>query len=178
MEFRGERFTVNLSDDEDDEVGSNSNITSNNPPSFTSAFVADIKERTPKPPLAPQLKTSTTGFPEHKKRIRTSAFKKQRAGNQNETVSDSPNAFGVPPSQGRPTVAEPSTNEDEFSMEKERKRIDEENRMRIASMSKEEIEQEQEELLASLDPSLIQRLLKRANFDDGRGDTGIDQFIL
>ncbi|KAI9643660.1 hypothetical protein NHQ30_008282 [Ciborinia camelliae] len=173
MEFRGQRFTVDLSDDED-EVGSTSNLPSDNVSSFTTAFVADIKERSPKPPTAPQLKTSTTGFPEPKKRIRVSAFKKQRAGNTNETVADSPNAFGVPPSQGCPTGAEPSTHENEFSMEKERKRIDEENKMRIASMSKEEIEQEQEELLSSLDPSLIQRLLKRANFDDGRGDTGID----
>lgn len=173
MEFRGERFTVNLSDDED-EIESSSTIPSNNVPSFASAFVADIKERSTKPPTAPQLKTSTTGFPEHKKRIRVSAFKKQRAANTNEAVADSPNAFGVPPSQGRPTGADASTQDDEFSVDKERKRIDEENKMRIASMSKEEIEQEQEELLATLDPSLIQRLLKRANLDDGRGDTGID----
>ncbi|CAD6455253.1 fea85caa-1e72-480f-996a-e3eaf41b61fd-CDS [Sclerotinia trifoliorum] len=173
MEFRGERFTVNLSDD-DDEIESSSTIPSNNVPSFASAFVADIKERSTKPPTAPQLKTSTTGFPEHRKRIRVSAFKKQRAGNTNGTVADSPNAFGVPPSQGRPTAADTSTQDDEFSVDKERKRIDEENKMRIASMSKEEIEQEQEELLATLDPSLIQRLLKRANLDDGRGDTGID----
>ncbi|KAF7882989.1 hypothetical protein EAF00_011478 [Botryotinia globosa] len=183
MEFRGERFTVNLSDDEDEVESSSTIPPSNNVPSFTSPFVADIKERSTKPPTAPQLKTSTTGFPEHKKRIRVSAFKKQRAGNANDSVADtpnaavadSPNAFGVPPSQGRPTGAETAaTQEDDFSIEKERKRIDEENKMRIASMSKEEIEQEQEDLLATLDPSLIQRLLKRANFDDGRGDTGID----
>lgn len=174
MDFRGQRFTVSLSDDDEDEVGETSIIPSDNLSPFTSAFVADVKERTPRPPTAPQLKSSTTGFPEHKKRIRLSAFKKQRAGNTNKTVADSPNAFGLPPSQERPTVGESSTNQKEFSMDEERKRIDEENRMRIASMSKEEIEQEQEELLASLDPSLIQRLLKRANFDDGRGDTGID----
>lgn len=174
MDFRGQRFTVSLSDDDEDEVGEASNTPSDNLSPFTSAFVADIKERTPKPPMAPQLKSSTTGFPAHKKRIRLSAFKKQRAGNTDKTVADSPNAFGLPRSQERPTVGESSTNQHEFSMDEERKRIDEENRMRIASMSKEEIEQEQEELLASLDPSLIQRLLKRANFDDGRGDTGID----
>ncbi|KAA8566532.1 hypothetical protein EYC84_009087 [Monilinia fructicola] len=127
MEFRGQRFTVSLSDDED-EVGSSSNIPSDKFKNLDDRFSRA-----------------------QKKRIRVSAFKKQRAGNTNETVADSPNAFGVPPSQGRPTGKEPSTHEDDFT-----------------SMSKEEIEQEQEELLASLDPSLIQRLLKRANFDDGR----------
>jgi hypothetical protein len=41
-------------------------------------------------------------------------------------------------------------------------------------MSAEEIEEERRELLAALDPSLVERLLKRANLDDGRGDTGIE----
>ena len=41
-------------------------------------------------------------------------------------------------------------------------------------MSAAEIDEERQELLAGLNPSLIERLLKRANLDDARGDTGID----
>jgi hypothetical protein len=165
MDLRGQRFTLNLSDDED-ETGSSSNIPSNAIPSFGSAFVGDIKERTAKAPAAPELKTSTTGFPEHKKRSRVSAFKRQRGGASAGSAEDSPNAFGVQSKGPEPT-------NEESGMDDERKRIDEENKRRIASMSSEEIEQEQQELLATLDPSIIQRLLKRANFDEGRGDTGI-----
>jgi hypothetical protein len=55
----------------------------------------------------------------------------------------------------------------------ERKRIDEENRKRLESMSAEEIDEERQELFSQLNPSLVERLLKRANLDDGRGDTGL-----
>jgi hypothetical protein len=41
-------------------------------------------------------------------------------------------------------------------------------------MSAAEIDEERQELLAGLNPSLIERLLKRANLDEARGDTGID----
>ena len=48
----------------------------------------------------------------------------------------------------------------------ERERIDQENRQRIAQMSPEEIAHERRELMAGLNPSLIERLLRRANIDD------------
>ncbi|KAI4739518.1 hypothetical protein E4T45_15044, partial [Aureobasidium sp. EXF-8846] len=58
-------------------------------------------------------------------------------------------------------------NDDGDFMTTERRRIDQENRQRIAEMSPEEIEEEQRELLSSLDPSLIQRLLGRATIEEG-----------
>lgn len=62
---------------------------------------------------------------------------------------------------------------DDSPEEIERREIDAENRQRLATMSAEEIERERKELLSNLDPSVIEALLRRANLDDSRGDTGI-----
>jgi hypothetical protein len=172
MDLRGQRFTLDLSDDED-ETGLHSTLPSGAVPSLSSAFIGDIKERSTTPPTAPQLKSSATGFPEHKKRTRVSAFKKQRNG------SASPASATTAPRKPSPLEPQPvnaqNAHKPTQSIEdEERQRIDEENNQRLASMSAEEIDAERQELLASLDPSLIERLLKRANLDEGRGDTGID----
>jgi hypothetical protein len=166
MDLRGQRFTVDLSDDEE-ETGLDSRIPTNSAPSLTAAFIGDIKERSPAPPSAPKLKTTTTGFPEHKKRTRVSAFKQQRVGASKDAVADSHNAFALP----KPQVSKPT--QDPTADDEERKRINEENKLRLADMSAEEIDEERHELLSQLNPSLIERLLKRANLDDGRGDTGL-----
>lgn len=169
--LRGQRFTIDLSDDED-ERSSQSRIPENGKFSGVSAFIGDVRERTPAPPSAPKLKTTPTGFPEHKKRTRISAFKQQRSGSTNAASSESANA--VIPSNLRPTSSIVSLGQKKSSIEdEERRRIDEENNQRLAAMSAKEIEEERRELMASLDPSLIERLLKRANLDDGRGDTGL-----
>jgi hypothetical protein len=174
MEFRGQRFTVDLPDDEE-ETGSSPRLSSNAPPSISSAFIGDIKERTTAPPSAPKLKSTSTGFPEHKKRTRVSAFKQQRSGGfaKVSEPANSPNAFALP-TQPPATNSCRLTQEDSSYDATERQRIDEENKKRLASMSTEEIDEERNELLASLDPSLIERLLKRANLDEGRGDTGVE----
>ena len=171
MDLRGQRFTVDLSDDEE-ETGSESRIPANTPSSLTSAFIGDIKERSTAPPSAPKLKSTTTGFPEHKKRTRVSTFKQQRSGGANTAAVDSHNAFALP----RTKQALPALNptQDPAKDDEERKRIDEENKQKLADMSAEEISEERQELLAQLNPSLIERLLKRANLDEGRGDTGLD----
>nr|GFD58061.1 hypothetical protein [Tanacetum cinerariifolium] len=54
-----------------------------------------------------------------------------------------------------------------FEPDDERRAIDEENQRRIDAMSEEEIEEEQRELMANLDPALIQRLLNRHNVEAG-----------
>ena len=76
MSIRGEKFFVDLSDNEDESpspstVGARSEMD----------FVGDIVERdsvAAKPPTMPAMKSTTTGFPEHRKRTRISAFKQQR----------------------------------------------------------------------------------------------------
>ncbi|KAF2800787.1 hypothetical protein K505DRAFT_320174 [Melanomma pulvis-pyrius CBS 109.77] len=133
----------------------------------STAFVGDILERAPStanPPSAPtfKAKANTTGFPAHKKRVnRVSAFKQQRA-----TKNDA--------SQHKENGAANPSNRDPNFQDDERRRIDEENRQRIASMSAEEIEEERNELLSSLPPSLIQKLLGRANLDDGSNEQDLN----
>jgi hypothetical protein len=164
MDLRGQRFELDLSDDED-HVGSGSVGASRAAPSLMSAFVGDIKERSTAPPTEPKMKSTPTGFPEHKKRTRISAFKQQRSGI----------AQPAPAVPKAPQITNPSSLTQDISSfeESERRRIDEENSRRLAAMSASEIEQERAELLAGLNPSLIERFLKRANLDDGRGDTGL-----
>ncbi|PMD14053.1 hypothetical protein NA56DRAFT_651268 [Hyaloscypha hepaticicola] len=173
MDLRGQRFTVDFSDDEDEQNAS-SILPSGSVPSVASAFIGDIKERPTTAPSAPKLKTTLTGFPEHKKRTRISAFKQQRGASAKSAAPDTPNAFALPTSQTAPTNASTLTQKDSRFDDTERRRIDQENKQRLDSMSATEIEEERRELLASLDPSLVERLLKRANLDEGRGDTGID----
>jgi RNA polymerase II-associated protein 1 len=179
MSLRGERFVVDFSDDEDE--GSKARTVqskSGNVKQSAFSFVGDIVERdtaAAKPPSAPSLKSSTTGFPEHKKRSKVSAFKQQRVST---VTSDSAKASPAP--FNRSSQASLLTNssslipKDDSLEEIERREIDAENRQRLAAMSAEEIEQERKELLANLSPSLIEALLKRANLDQGRGDTGIN----
>ncbi|RDL32513.1 uncharacterized protein BP5553_08969 [Venustampulla echinocandica] len=174
MDLRGQRFVVDLSDDEQaDESPSASRIPSNIPPSLLPGFIGDIKERDPAPPSPPKLKSTSTGFPEHKKRTRVSAFKQQRGAPANPPAPDthnaSPQTTPAPlPSSGRARPVDPSFDESE------RRQIDEDNKERLAAMTAEEIEDERRDLFSALDPSLLKRFLARADLDGGRGDTGID----
>lgn len=176
MAFRGQRFHVNLSDDEDE------TSLPNPRGDFAEGalpfnFVSDIKERpttAAKPPSVPKFKSTTTGFPEHKKRTKISAFKQQRVPNENGNPATSAVSTAATTSQTPfHTNASSLTQGDISFNETERRKIDEENRQRLEAMSEAEIEQERQELFSALDPSLIERLLKRANIDEGRGDTGL-----
>lgn len=131
-------------------------------PSFP-AFVGDIQERdssSANPPVAPSPKPNVNGFPAHKKRTpRVSAFKQQRAAKEKQ-------AAAAPPPNPRSAFA-PDPDE-------ERRAIDEENRRTIAAMSDAEIEQERQELMASLNPALLQKLLLRSNIDQGSNERDFD----
>jgi hypothetical protein len=170
MDLKGQRFAIDLSDDED-EHASTSRIPTGALPSLP--FVSDIQERITAPPSAPTLKKTPTGFPEHKKRTRVTTFKQQRQAASSQlsqpAALDKPSVRDV-----QPVRATTSSRSGHSFDDGERKRIDEENKQRLAAMSATEIDEERQELLAGLNPSLIERLLKRANLDDGRGDTGID----
>ncbi|CZS95106.1 related to Plasmodium yoelii rhoptry protein [Rhynchosporium agropyri] len=171
MNLRGQRFEIDLSDDDEQpEIGSR--IPTDAFPSISSPFVGDIKEREiAAPPSAPKMKTTPTGFPEHKKRTRISAFKQQRARSaEPAVVTDTPNAFALRQTPTNASLMIQNTS----NMDGERRQIDEENRRRLAAMSAEEIEEERNELVAGLNPALLEMLLKRSNLDEGRGDTGIE----
>ncbi|KAG9961787.1 hypothetical protein KCU61_g5141, partial [Aureobasidium melanogenum] len=154
MTLRGQHFSI------DDFDAQNSPEVASAPQVFNPFnFVADVQERkptaAPKPPQPPAFKNSPGGFPAHRKRNVQSKFKKIRQQDADPVA---------PTPQPQNNVLE---NDDDDFMTTERRRIDEENRQRIAEMSPEEIEEERRELLSSLDPSLIQRLLGRATIEEG-----------
>lgn len=146
MAFKGERFTIDLPDDEDQ--GQETEQPSGTGLGIGSGIIGEIKERNPTAPTPPAPKpavSASTGFPAPKNRIKQSAFKQRR----NKTAS----ASATSPQPQAP-------------IDDEKKSIDEENRRRLAAMSPEQIQKEREELMANLSPSLIQRLMRRANIDD------------
>ncbi|KAA6409098.1 MAG: hypothetical protein FRX48_07442 [Lasallia pustulata] len=191
MALRGQRFHLDLSSDEDgDEHETGTNRLRTPAPALHLAYVGDIKERPPssntKPPSAPRPSNSTTGFPAHRKRPGSA----QRRGKGSASTSQlhdgrtpqEPQAIASGRAGarrndqvlgGEPLVEVGSSCEDA-----ERKRIDEENRKRMAEMSPDEIARERQELLAGLSPSLIERLLRKANIDEGRTDVGTEPSLL
>ncbi|KAI7974990.1 hypothetical protein EIK77_006646 [Talaromyces pinophilus] len=161
MAIPGKRFVLDLSDDEHDVA---------DPPAAAPASlkIGEIKERTPKAPTAPTLKSTTTGFPTSKNRLGGSAFKQQRRNNPSASrFSAARNATASQPQpQQIPTAAKSKPAQAESMEDEEKRMIDEENKQRIAAMSEAEIEEEKAELMANLPASLIERLLRRANIDE------------
>lgn len=143
--------------------------------------MGDIKERSPssapKPPSPPKLKNSESGFPAHKQRSRPSVFKQTKANQPSNTHEQNPARASVPRvqnvSHGKAQGAWDSAEvkKDSLSMSDEGRRIDEENKQRISQMSTEEIDEARKELLTGLSSSLIEKLLKKANIDEGRNDS-------
>ncbi|OJD35586.1 transcription factor [Diplodia corticola] len=187
---KGERFYVNFDDPERGIVGDRVDAAQAHDdarPVFSGlSFVADVKERDTsevKPPAAPSSKSTSTGFPAHKKRTRISAFKQQRnaakgpssqPGQNSEFTAPAPAAAPPAPAasvkENVPPPA-PATPKDDASAEEiERRQIDEDNKKRLAAMTPEEIEAERQELFSSLNPAFIQRLLARANIDEGSNE--------
>ncbi|KAJ0422075.1 RPAP1-like protein [Aspergillus carlsbadensis] len=140
MAFRGERFALDLDSDPEDLP----------PPPQTSTLaipgvIGEIQERSPAAPPAPPTLKSATGFPAHRRRAKPSAFKQRQA-----------QAKATPEASTRATVG----------TDDEKTAIQEQNRQQLASMSDAQIEREREELMSSLDPSLLERFLRRARIDD------------
>ena len=107
---------------------------------------------------------SSTGFPQHKRRWKTSAFKQRRAGEATGAQQQS-KSEGTKPQ-------DTSSKADMETVEKER--IDRENQQKLASMSPDEIAQAQQDIMNGLNPALIQRLLSRANIDEQTGPSPFD----
>ncbi|KAI6381325.1 hypothetical protein MCOR25_001257 [Pyricularia grisea] len=134
----------------------------------TTLAVLDVREKETgsqvRPPAFPTPKPN--GFPEHKKRTRVSAFKRQKQQEQSGATPSSGHGTSEPSltlgSQGGDGS---SNDQDRPHFDSERRRIDKENRERLAAMSAEDIAEAQNEIL-QLDPSLIQMLLRRANLDE------------
>lgn len=135
-------------------------------------MIHDVKEKevgAVKAPTFPQPKSATTGFPEHKKRTRVSAFKQKRESQS--SPSDAPTVLIDRPQPPGPSSRDVLSVKPE---EDERQRIDRENRQVLSAMSAEQIAEARKEVFEGLDPSLLQMLLKRANLDDSNGSSPFD----
>lgn len=108
---------------------------------------------------------SSTGFPQHKRRWKTSAFKQRRAANN---AGDAPSPVGGKSNddEANSRISGVSTAQSTSFDDLERQRIDRENRQKLDDMSPEEIAQAQQEILNGMNPALVQKLLQRANIDD------------
>ncbi|EYE96254.1 RPAP1 family protein [Aspergillus ruber CBS 135680] len=145
MAFPGERFVIDL--DNDNELAPN--IPSFEDTASPFSLIGEIQERAPTAAAPPAPKPPTgTGFPEHKKRFQRSAFKQRRTEKQQQEQQK----------QGQSLATGPISDE--------KKAIDEENRRQLASLSDEQIQQEREELMSSIDPGLLERFLRRAVIDE------------
>ncbi|MCJ1224150.1 hypothetical protein MMC12_000794 [Toensbergia leucococca] len=184
MAVKGQRFHIDLDHDVDDEKYHRSLATPTSVSASVSALniIRDVEEHSPSLHLKSSPPTSTNGssvngFPIHKKRSRPSTFKQRRRDAPMRPTQELEYARPVDspqlPSSGRheqdASVGSAAGSHDQRELTGSRS-IDEENRKRLATMSAEEIEQEREDLMAALSPSLIERLLKKANIDEGRTD--------
>lgn len=148
MAFPGQRFALNLDDDEPAPVidsGFDDDLDDNLP---SSALIGEIHERAPSAAVAAPKPPSGSGFPQRKKRFQKSSFKQRRAQQQQQQ-------------QQQP---EPR------SVASDKQSIDEENRRQLAGMSGAQIQHEREELMSSMDPGLLERFLRRARVDDSQAE--------
>ncbi|EMC99990.1 hypothetical protein BAUCODRAFT_30424 [Baudoinia panamericana UAMH 10762] len=164
--IRGQRFELDL---EDDAADAQVDVP------IVAPFVGDVLERQPtaaKPPSAP-TRRSATGFPGHQKRSVDSRFKKHHAGLRSNPQPAAINPGLASVDLTTPTAPPPGSGEvskPQSWVEEEKRRIDDENRQQLAAMSPEQIREEREELLSSLSPAFIERLLKRSNIDSGSNE--------
>nr|OQO17528.1 hypothetical protein B0A51_13946 [Rachicladosporium sp. CCFEE 5018] len=159
--IRGERFEIDLDQDE-------LSFKEPSKPSVV-AFVGDVLERkpaTPKPIAAPVVK-STSGFPEHGKRQGQSRFKRKQDV-QASIVSN------VTTSHDHAQPRSISNAQDRTPLDPEKASIDRQNRDVLAGMSETEIEEARQEIVGSMNPDVLQSLLRRANIDSGA--TALDSF--
>ena len=174
MAIRGQRFRIDLDSDEEADVSKPTKAANQAPPLF--GLVGDVKERAatsePKVPSPQKLRSIETGFPKHRKFGESSTFKLRRGREALVQAEHATQSESLPPGQhSQPKINSHKFNagpgsEDGLIDGTERQRIDEENKQRLAEMSLEEIQEAREELMNGLSPSLIERLLKKANIDD------------
>ncbi|KAM0348365.1 hypothetical protein ACHAPU_004335 [Fusarium lateritium] len=135
-------------------------------------FINDIVEHDTsekKPVQFDDIPISSTGFPQHKRRWKSS-FKQRRAA---EVAGDATSFETQKQGQAESSKPQDSTANTDFkSVEKQR--IDQENQQKLASMSPAEIAEAQADIMNGLNPALIQRLLARANIDEQSGPSPFD----
>ena len=173
MDVQGHRLHVDLDNHTKyDHVSDSSNIP-NLKPGFHVDLVGDIKERVasaePRPPSPPRFKTSKTGFPAHKSRLHQ--FKVERKEESQTGGLNGANVGAFQSGTHRLDDSDGIRQKTATSTDFKDPSIDQENKQRLAAMSDQEIEEARQELMTGLSPSLIEKLLKKANIDDGQTDS-------
>ncbi|KAL5354225.1 hypothetical protein ACLOAV_000312 [Pseudogymnoascus australis] len=154
---RGERFILDLSDDEDNSTTSQPSNQPTNPrlphhhnPRLLPKRHHRARPLRPKTSLRTSLQTDPHWLPRAQEADTPPAVAAGRDGQDGQG--------GDKTTAGARGVVGGGAVDPE---EEERRQIDLENQKRIAEMSTEEIEQERAELLAALDPALVAMLMKR-----------------
>ncbi|KAG0635712.1 RPAP1-like protein [Tuber brumale] len=142
MEVPGERFVLPL--------GNDSQNDQTLAPQPRSSLIGDIVENTPDStptaPVLPPNASQSTGFPEHRNRVRgPSKFRQRIQGT-------------LPKNQMKDTLTPERS---------ERQIISDQNEQLIANMSLDDIEKEQKELMEKLPAGLIERFLKKPQMGNG-----------
>lgn len=107
---------------------------------------------------------SVDGFPKHKRRWRPSVPRHQRA-DSSALPEHPPTTLGNTESRTERNQV-PSAQQSKSFEELEKRRIDDENRQKLAYMTSQEITQAQDDIMNGLNPALIKRLLQRANIEE------------
>ncbi|KPI34798.1 RNA polymerase II-associated protein RBA50 [Cyphellophora attinorum] len=151
MALTGQRFELDLDAD---------NFTFNNVDGSgpnDSFSIKDVQEHeSSEAPAPPAPRATKQGFPEHKQRKVVSRFRQAQQKSQSPTVAQRP------PRQSDAALAHAVTRRDGVDITTDQKtEIGKENDRRIATMSEDEIREAQEEIMATLSPALVERLMKR-----------------
>lgn len=159
MATRGQRFELDL-----DANNWKFDIHENDEDPTPVDVVKEIKERDASSiPAAPSMKTSKTGFPEHRPRKFPSAFKQQQQKGQDVSTA----SIQHPGPSDRAILHHLAKKQGiDLSMAKQKADIDAENRQKINNMSLEDIEEARAELMAQINPDALKKFLQRANLDD------------
>ena len=164
MAIPGQRFELDL--DADDFT-----INPIDESSFDEPFrIKDIQEHESVDlPAPPAPKPSKHGFPEHKERKVVSRFKRaQQQTNDNTAASKD----RYRPRQSDAAIAHAVGRRQDLDITPDQKKeISKENDRRLAAMSEAEIEDARAEIMATLSPALVERLMKKSRLAAAAQDT-------
>lgn len=153
MAVKGQKFELDL-EAENWQFNVRDNVETMSPVNV----VKEIQERDIDAiPAAPSMKSSRTGFPEHRPRKNRSVFREQKTAQpaQHPGPSDRAILHHAAKKHGVDMTAA-----------SQKADIDAENRARVNNMTLEEIEEARSELMAQINPDALRKFLQRANVDE------------
>lgn len=153
MATKGQKFELDLNSD-----NWKFNVQEDAETTSSVDAVKEIQERDiDAVPAPPTMKSSRTGFPEHRQRKNRSLFREQKTAQpvQHPGPSDRAILHHAAKKHGV-----------DMSKANQRADIDAENRDRLNNMTVEEIDEARSELMAQINPEALRKFLQRANVDE------------